>query len=122
LAPPLHAGGKVALVLDACDIRAGFIEPGGDALHGPLHYTVDDSLLERVVEHGPGEQPTLLVARCGREVELADEPICAVVVDASDDATPLAVLVMDVVALVIDHQAAAVTPRDSVVKVADVRR
>ena len=74
LPPALDASREVALVLDARDVGPGLVEPGGDALHRALDDAVDDRLLQRVVEDGPGEEPALLVARRRREVELPGEP------------------------------------------------
>ena len=123
LAPSFHARGQVGLVAHAGDVRRRFLDALHDALDRPLGDVVDDRLLERVVEDGPGEQGALAVARGGGDVELEDtlyrKPLACVLrtysrqagslrynrrVQPADALVPLAVLIVGVMGFIVGDE------------------
>ena len=49
-APAFDAGREVGLVAGAGNVRSGFLDAGGNALHRALDDVVNDGLLERIVD------------------------------------------------------------------------
>src|SRR5262249_32006031 len=74
LLPAFDARSEISLIPDTRDVRPLLGNPLRYALKRAFYDVIYYRLLERIIEHRPGEELALAVPRRGREIELGCEP------------------------------------------------